>query len=461
MPDFPRYNSKGQINQQQTGFLAPEDNTGAVVGEAASNLGKTAQEIGVKWGNAVNTIQKTAATANFKSGLLDITNRAQNDPDYNNSDQYFKEIEKLKTDSLKGFDSKVAQAEAALDFGYDGEVARIQIQNLYKKKMIDVGQASTLKLLDLEAANGGPNIESRIGSILDPQVKAGIIGHEAAYKLQKEYVKKGKYNAFLSDLNSNPAETEARLKKNEYQFDIDQLEKARNIYASESKKIQAVTENEVLTAYLNGEDMDADSIRGLMNEGKIDARFAEGMISKLKDPKPTAASQDQAYIDFQNRGADALAKGDNVKMEEIVDLMSDTIKAHSSGLLDGSDVKRILEDRGKMLQKKLDPLSESVMENVQKKNWFERLSFWSDEYADKKPEIKARMYRKLVDGITRGEDGNALMSKILGEEIDLQLHENLKKPARIYSDNTETGQSAYSDDGGATWFDEKTGKEIK
>ena len=146
MPDFPRYQSKAQPTTAQPSVQAPEDTTGEIIQEVGE-VGKTVQDVSVKWSNAVDTIQKTAASANFKAGILDIETRATNDPNYNNSDQYFKEIEKLKTDNLKGFQSKTAETQAAIDFGLEGNIAKFRIENLYKKKMIDVGQASTPKLL--------------------------------------------------------------------------------------------------------------------------------------------------------------------------------------------------------------------------------------------------------------------------------------------------------------------------
>lgn len=461
MPDFPRYESKAQIAPRQTSVQATDD-TGPAMLEGVGKIGGVVQDATLKWSNAVDMIQKTTATANFKTGMLDITNRAANDPDYNNSESYFKEIEKLKTDSLKGFSSKSAEAQAAIDFGYDGKVAQIQIQNLYKKKMIDVGQASTLKLLDMEAASGSEGLDERVRNVLAPQIQAGVISHEAAYKLEKEYIRKGKYNSFLSDLNASPAETDKKLSNNEYDFDIDQLEKARNLYDSESKKIQAVTENDVLTSYLNGDPIGEEDVKQLLNDGKIDAKFAEGMIKKINDiPRPDAVSQDTAFIDFQNRVVDLQAKGDKADIGEITKLMSDVMQAHASGHLDKDDVQRILKDRNEVLQKKLEPLAEGVMEKASPKNWFDRLSFWSDEYADKKPDIKARMYRKLIDGMGKGQDGERLLEQVVNEEIELQMAANLNSPNRRYSVNLETKQRAYSDDGGATWVDEKTGKEIK
>lgn len=185
MPDFPRYQSKGQLTTRQPSPEAPTDSSYQVI-EKVGQVGQQVQETAVKWSNAVDTIQKTTASVNFKTGMLDILNRAQNDPNYNNSDQYFKEIEKLRTDSLKGFSSKIAESEAALEFGYDARVGQIQVDNLYKKKMIDVGQTNALKFIDLEVNNPTENSLQNIRKELSKQVAAGVFDQKAAYEYERK-----------------------------------------------------------------------------------------------------------------------------------------------------------------------------------------------------------------------------------------------------------------------------------
>lgn len=227
MPEFPRYESKSQPTTQQPSIQAAEDTSGEII-QKAGGVGKTIQEASIKWSNAVDTIQKTTAQANFKSGLLDIQNRAQNDPNYNNSGQYLREIEKLKTDNLKGFSSKSAETDAAIDFGYQSKVAQIQIENLYKKKMIDVGQASTLKLIDTEVNNPSESSIGNIQKILNTQVEAGILDHKDAYKLYEASEQKVKFNSFLKDFRSDPTAAEKQFNKNAYGMDIETSEKARS-----------------------------------------------------------------------------------------------------------------------------------------------------------------------------------------------------------------------------------------
>lgn len=185
MPEFPRYESKSQINSQQTSAFAGRDTTGQMI-EKVGQVGTQVQDAAIKWSNAVDTIQKTTAQANFKNGMLDIQQRALGDPEYNNSDRYYKEIEKLKTDSLKGFSSRLAEGEMSLDLDYQAKVGEIQIQNVYKKKMIDVGQTSSLKLIDAEVQNPTESSLANIRAELGRQVQAGIFDHKDAYLLERK-----------------------------------------------------------------------------------------------------------------------------------------------------------------------------------------------------------------------------------------------------------------------------------
>lgn len=185
MPDFPRYESKGQLTTQVPSAGAVQETGGQMMEQAGKVFGQTAETM-LKWGQALDTIQKTTSTANFKSGMADILNRAQNDPDYNNSAQYVQEMEKLKSQNLKGFQSKTAETETAIEFGYESKVGQIQLDNIYKKKVIDVGQASTLKIIDGEVNNPTFKSLGNIKKTLQAQVDAGVYSEEAAYRLYQK-----------------------------------------------------------------------------------------------------------------------------------------------------------------------------------------------------------------------------------------------------------------------------------
>lgn len=183
MPNFPtRYESQQQLTTQAPSAPISKDTSGEIT-EAKAQVGTAVQENSVKWSQAHDVIQKTVATANFKTGMADVIARASVDPGYNNSDQYFKEIEKLKTDNLKGFTSKVSESEMMANFGYESSVGKIQIQNLYRKKEIDLGQTAALQLIDKEINSPNKNSLGNIQALLNAQVSVGILDHKDAFQL--------------------------------------------------------------------------------------------------------------------------------------------------------------------------------------------------------------------------------------------------------------------------------------
>lgn len=262
MPSFPRYESKGQLTTQQPSVQAASDTSGEVLQQGAKALGAVSDTV-TKWSNAVDTIQKTTSQSNFKVGMLDIQTRAANDPNYNNSDDYFKEIEKLKHESLKGFSSKTAETEMAIGLDAESRIGKIQIDGLYRKKLIDVGQASTRNLLELESQNPSIDSEQVIDSILEVQVQKGIYGHEAADVLGDQYKKQAKFNSFLIDFRNNPVEAENKFSKDAYGMDIETAEKAR----SKLKEIKAIQREQQTDLYGN---MSLGIMTGQTSEQAID-----------------------------------------------------------------------------------------------------------------------------------------------------------------------------------------------
>ncbi len=207
MSIFPTYESKGQLTTQTPAAPAVASTQGQQL-EQVSKAGQSVQDASLKWINAVDTIQKTSALANFKTGALDITQKANQAMAAAQTPDELKKItlehnqalEQLKQDNLQGFASKTAQTEASLSLGYETKVAQIGIDNLYKNKMIDAGQASTLQLIDGEINNPGPHSLSNIQKVLNAQVQAGIFDHKAAYEVLQRANKELGVNRVNKDL---------------------------------------------------------------------------------------------------------------------------------------------------------------------------------------------------------------------------------------------------------------------
>lgn len=340
MPEFPRYQSKGTLTTQQPSVQAPSDTSGQIL-EKVGQVGNAVQDIAVKWSNVIDTVQKTTSQANFKTGMLDIQQRAATDPDYNNSNQYYKEIENLKTESLKGFSSKSAENEMALNLNYEAKVGKIQIQNLYRKKMIDVGQASALKLIDTEVNNPSPASLGNIQNILNTQVQAGVFDHKDAYKIYQDKEQEVKFNSFLVDFRSNPVEAEKEFNANAYGMNIETAEKARS-KLKELKYIQREQEGNlysdmslrVTTGEIKDEEIQLamQAHRMNPNEGITEAHGKQLMAARYRDiEKRIGAKEFKKYkkaIDF----VFATSTQDRVKGYEAI------LEAYTDGL-DADEVK--------------------------------------------------------------------------------------------------------------------------
>jgi hypothetical protein len=201
LPDFERYESKENLPTNPPNVQAPNMNMGKGYDTLAKAAGQ-AQETTIKAINWYDTVQSTTAKANFKTGMLDIMSRAENDPDYNNSKQYVQEIQKLRKESTKGIIGGPASAETAMELDYAQRVAEIQLGGIYKKKAIDVGQASALRLIDTEINNPTEASLDNIKNMLDVQVQAKIFDHKDAYQLLQKANRDLGESRISKDLNN-------------------------------------------------------------------------------------------------------------------------------------------------------------------------------------------------------------------------------------------------------------------
>lgn len=205
MPKMPVYNSQGSLN---TGLSAPIKEGSAQEATATAPIVDTVSQIHDKWNQAVDTMQYTSAKASFETGMMDILNRASQDPDYNGSDKYFKEIGKLKTNVLDGITNKQLQERMGFEFGVETDNTKIKVANIFNKKKLEfsLGELSRgIDALEQRRLNAvtiqeAQKIDQDITNLIQSNVSAGIITPEQGYKKQKE----AKINAVDFTIESNP-----------------------------------------------------------------------------------------------------------------------------------------------------------------------------------------------------------------------------------------------------------------
>jgi hypothetical protein len=155
-----------------------------------------------------------------------------------------------------------------------------------------------------------------------------------------------------------------------------------------------------------------------MKAGNISPEFAKATVNLLRSPKTVdARTKDDAFIEFTNKFAEIGKKGKDATLEEMAKFRNDVINAHAQGRLDASDTQKFLKDGNKAFEERLNKAADTVLSKTNPKSFLQAISLWSDEYANKRPEVKARMYRGLMEGLRQNKDPQETLNNVIKQEI--------------------------------------------
>ena len=397
MPEFPRYNSKAQINTQPNAVVR----SGAgdqldMVNQAAVQV----SDITMKWASAMDTIQSTTAKANVKTSLVDIEQRAVNDPEYNNIDKYVQEINKLKESNVKGFQNKANEQQTGMEIDLDLQLAKIKIENVYKKKAIDVGRANTLKLLDLEQSNyiNADNEEGKIAAasnmknIMLQQQKSLIFGYEEGDKIVNKTIEEAQDAIKDREVLRRVKEKELRL-ANEAAVNDNEKNYIKMKVSGQDKMGGAITREDLMSM-----------VRKDLDNNLVSPEFADRYITALKSPKALGAKTiDKDFSDVIydiNRG-----------IKEPEKIRRNMLELVSEGYLNESDFAAASSYLDLLSDKKPDDL----VANETRKGWFGIESI--TENMTGKQESRARMSRSFITKILSGVASNVAAQESVREEV--------------------------------------------
>jgi len=218
MPEYPRYESKVNLSRQRVAGQSTQDTSYKNI-EQAGKVANQVQELNMKWMAADDTIKATSEANRRKVAIAQANTDAANDNSTDldtlnkNHQKRTRELDReLNTDKPTfAFKSSTATNEA--NASYESFVGKAQMQNLYQKKKVDIGQTESLKLI---ASNVSiPTIDSlnKIKANLEDQVAAGIFDNKDAHVLlQKANDDLGK-NRVSKDLYNATTVEEARAIK--------------------------------------------------------------------------------------------------------------------------------------------------------------------------------------------------------------------------------------------------------
>ena len=336
MPTFPRYSSKAQLTTQAPSVQAPEDTTGEII-QKVGEVGNVLQKATITYSNALDSMQESRSNLNYKTGVLEEQQKFENIPNPTPEDyeKTRKEIQKLGINNLKGFSNKTAETKMTMEFAYQEKVAIAQIENSYKKKQIIGWRADTIGLLDLEIAKGADNLEGRLDTIIDPIQNLGGYDKLEALNLKKEYLKKGKFNSFLNDINTNLGMANNNVTKNTYDFDSATLLRAKNIYSHAVNVENAQTTHELIDMSNNGLDITVPLEQAFLTK-RISNSTYKALEDKTNSPVgPTSRTDPKTYYDITH-----YLLNPNADTEKAT---NDILEAQAKGKLSPKDARKIYD----------------------------------------------------------------------------------------------------------------------
>lgn len=204
MPKLPIYDSQRNLETRTPG---PELSGSAERVKSTAKPFEAAGELLFKWQEAISVNQYTTAKYNFDTAKNDIIERAIEDPEYNNSEQYIQDLDKARLKSLEGISNKLVEDKASLEIGHDFEISKIKINSIYRKKLLKHNQAV---LYDYNYNNqqaylqsGDPKIMKDTLELNELNYKSGVISKEQLEKYRND-IKEWEYDRAMEVAYADP-----------------------------------------------------------------------------------------------------------------------------------------------------------------------------------------------------------------------------------------------------------------
>ncbi|MDD5476877.1 MAG: hypothetical protein PHG87_01495 [Candidatus Omnitrophica bacterium] len=208
---------------------------------------------------------------------------------------------------------------------------------------------------------------------------------------------------------------------------------------------QDQTESGLIDKYFKGE-LTRDEVKQLHFNKKISDGFATTMMNNLNSlQKIGAKTKASTFNDIAEMMVDTTKKPADIRMK--------LLQKNATGELTDNDFQ-VLYTFNQSVTK------DTVDKSLPKRTWLQRL-FNNGKDTGLRQEVITDMFKQYMQRVNTGEDPARAVSEIISTHLDNHLAEEAKKPNRQYAVNPATKQKIYSEDGGLTWYDEKTNKPIK
>jgi len=365
--------------------------------------------------------QKNEASAYVFERLNDIKSRADQDIDLDSS-KYEAEIEKVGQDASKNIGGQIAREEFAADFQKQATAVKWGIKNDFRVKELKAADATIdyqgQQIID---SYGGMDEATKAISVvnyrkaLENGVVLGLYNEGTAKVKYAEFQKKVIKGSVDYGILTNPEEALAELQKGDEGIypGLDQTDRVNFIKESETRiEKLANQEKETIAIATNkreselidlkiAQTLTVPEVKKERGQGTISAQFADTMIRSLERPKQ-AKSNSASF----NKIVDFILNPEN-KPE---DIRQELLKENAKGTLPEDEFSVLYAFNQQVNNDTLD-------KTLPKKNLIQALTFWTDEYAQARPEVKTRMFKLYMQKISAGQNPSSAVDEIIRQEV--------------------------------------------
>lgn len=467
MPDLPVYNSNKNIDPQlqeplRDEAVQPFKDNAAII--------ETAQKIDDQWNAANDTMQYTEAKAKHGIQIADVQNRAASDPNFKNSPQYYKELQKITQQATVGIENSQVAERANAEFQYDAGIASLKMQNDFRQKQMAFNlvnvKTSVDTLLQSKLAAATPaeaqNYQTQMDTLIQANIASGVLSPKEAETLVSNSQKTAVEYQIAADPSTQEQDSHvlAELKdpKGQYSFlapsvRLDLVQEAQRrifqnnqTYKREVDQSQTVRNNDFIQKMAEG----TANFQDVNNEMKIPEE--QGGMKRsvlLQYQKYLQSGVDKTLNEYLREGGKndptkraQLAKQYNELIESYMDDNSDKWKAKEmlakglkDGVLDADELKILnpLKDGLKDIQfnKDTSPIATAI-KTV--KGWMGNNNAPSDQ-------IALRL-KQMMNSLGAGDTVEVAQSKVMAAEMlsHFPEHQQYPKEGKRFMDK-KTGRA--------------------
>lgn len=462
MPKIPLAEGREQIIRQP---LAPRQGPGifsAEVARASQELARTAANVARQFEEAQTLAEKTKADTEASRRLRELELEAETTENIWNIQEFKNKIGKVREDANKLITLPQAKNEFSRAFDRSALVSEFSIRKTLRTRQVDATITEINENLTAQReafitgdANTRQIAETKRNVLLADAVSRGIIKADSARDSREKMIREWRLAKIDYDIENDAefALEQLLLGEEGIYADVDAKDRLPK-QASANQKInrdkaianrnieikQEEAESAVGLGILNGEitelAVNEAELKGTLGlEGGISTSFATVARRAVKSVAAvTAKTKGDVFNRLQNefvalgikvktrKGVKKFSTQANVR--DIAKFRANVIDAYNAGDIEPAVGRNWLTAVSNVFEKALskeakktfkEDLETGKIDTIQ--NLWGKLSFWSDEFAADKEEVKARLGQELMGRlINTNQDGNDIVDELIEKE---------------------------------------------